>query len=60
MGKKGRVFSKPSQGHGLGQVKYHETDLKTATRPLRVNGNLFLTIQHNSSYLQNGDWVLVD
>ena len=43
-----RLFSKTSQGHGLGKVRLQETENNS------VNRNLFLIKQPNSSCLQNG------
>lgn len=43
-----RVFLQANQGHGLGKVRFQKTE------QLSSNRNLFLTIQHNASCLQNG------
>lgn len=53
-GEGGQGVLRTRQGHGLGQVRLQETYLNWATQLLTVNGNLFLTIQHNGSCLQNG------
>lgn len=49
--RRARVVSKTNQSHGLGKVRFQETESNST---LTVNRNLFLKTQHNGSCLQNG------